>query len=207
MAGRGLAELLSGTCDSQVNPWEYLVGLGRRFGVPVYPSLSESRVLGETRYRRTLSKATVRGPCAWAAGADGIYLFNYFDPRRAAGTTWAIRRLCAKDKLYFVTPRNGSPDRYLAEARRFPHVPVLTPSDPWPVPDDKSAELELPVGDDLAWAQRSGLKPQVTCHVQTLGTGRLAVSLNGRELAPTRPAWALWFSDFPVPDGSPPSAA
>ena len=177
---QGLVDILSGTCYFQLNPWEYLVDLGHRYDVPVYPALSESRVQGESRLRRnSLESYHARATQAWAAGADGIYMFNYFNPRgpvwRALGDPKALR---TKDKLYFVTTRNGSPDRYLKGGSEFRNVPVISPSNPWLVSAD-ARELVLPMGDDLAWAKRAGLRPEVICHVQTLGAKDLRVTLNG----------------------------
>jgi hypothetical protein len=161
--------------------------------------LSESRVEGETRFRRdSLESYRARAAQVWASGADGIYIFNYFDPKgpiwRELGDPKALR---SRDKLYFISPRNGSPDAYLAGGRQYQHVPILTPSNPWLVPEDRPSEVDLAVGDDLPWAQQAGLKPKVTCHVQTLGTGRPAVMLNGRPLED--PTVAEQWLDFPVP--------
>jgi hypothetical protein len=194
----GLVDLLSGTCYFQLNPWEYLIELGRRYGVPVYPSLSESRLQGATRFNRnSLESYRARAARAWAAGADGIYVFNYFDPKgpvwRELGDPGALR---AKDKLYFVTARDGSPDSYLRGGRQYQQVPILTPNNPRLVPTDRPAEVELLVGDDLAWAQRAGHKPAVTCHVRTLGVGGLKAAFNGHPLE--KPTMADDWHDFPV---------
>jgi hypothetical protein len=195
----GLVDLLSGSCYFQLNPWEYLVGLGHRYGVPVYPSLSESRVLGETRFARSsLESYRARALQAWAAGADGIYMFNYFDPR---GQLWRElgdrQTLATRDKLYFVTPRDGPPDSYLAGGRQYQHLPILTPTNPWPVVTDQPAEVELAVGDDLARAQRTGHRAQVTCHLRALGSVGLQVALNGQALA--EPTVTGEWRDYPVP--------
>jgi hypothetical protein len=194
----GLVDLLVGSCYFQLNPWEYLVALGRRHGVPVYPSLSESRVLGESRFsRNSLESYRARAMRAWAAGADGIYIFNYFDP---TGPIWRElgdpKALSRKDKLYFASPRNGPPDSYLAGGRQYLRVAVLTPSNPWPVPEDRPIEVELPIGDDLVQAEQAGLEPKATCHVQALGSSRLAVSWNGQPLE-NATAVSDWL-DFPV---------
>jgi len=179
----GLTDLLSGTCYFQCNPWEYLVELGHRHGVPVYPCLSESRVQGETRFsRQSIESYRARAARAWASGADGIYLFNYFDPRgavwRELGDPAALQRM---DKLYFVTVRNGDPERYLAGGRKHRHVPILTPSDPWLVPTKEFREVELAIADDLAAAASAERKPQATCHVRATGRN-LELTLNGQRL-------------------------
>lgn len=193
----GLVDILSGTCYFQCNPWEYLINLGHRHGVPVYPCLSESRVLGETRLaRQSIESYRARAMRAWSAGADGIYLFNMFDPRaalwRELGDPVTLR---SKDKLYFVTPRNGDPERYLADGRKHRNVPILTPSDAWLLPSEEARIVELPVGDDLAWAEQAGLKPQVTCHVQATAPN-VELSINGHTLG--NPAAKDDWLDFAV---------
>jgi hypothetical protein len=190
----GLADILIGTCYFQCNPWEYLIELGHRHGVPVYPCLSESRVLGESRFsRQSIESYRARALRAWAAGADGIYLFNYFDPRgavwRELGDPAALRK---RDKLYFVTVRNGDPERYLASGRKHQHVPILTPSNPWPLPSDQSRDVVLKLDDDLAQADKN----QATCHVWA-SAPYLEVKLNGQRLE--KPAVKGEWLDFPVP--------
>jgi hypothetical protein len=194
----GLVDLLIGSCYFQLNPWEYLVDLGHRHNVPVYPSLSESRVQAETRFsRNSLESYRARALWAWTAGADGIYIFNYFNPK---GALWRElgdpETLRGKDKLYFVTVRDGSPDSYLAGGREYQHLPVLTPTKPSPVPVGEPTQIDLPVGDDLVSAQRAGLKPQVTCHVRLLGGSDVEVALNGHPL--TGPTPTDQWLDFPV---------
>ncbi|MFQ5811527.1 MAG: family 10 glycosylhydrolase, partial [Armatimonadota bacterium] len=128
----GLVDILVTTCYFRLNPWKYSVALGHKYDVPVYPCLSDSRVRGESRFRRA-SVESYRGRAmnAWAAGADGIHLFNHFDPKsavfREVGDPDA---LATADKLYFVTVRDGNPNGWLAGADRYRGVPILGPSHP-----------------------------------------------------------------------------
>ncbi|HUT93648.1 MAG TPA: hypothetical protein VMY37_29560 [Thermoguttaceae bacterium] len=195
----GLVDLLIGTGYFRLNRWEYLVELGHRYGVPVYPCLSESRIGTDTRFRRnSIESYRARAMRAWAAGADGIYLFNYFDPR---GAVWRElgdpEALSTMDKLYFVTVRDGSPDRYLAGGSQHRHVPILTPDNPFPIMADEPTEVELVVGDDLSRPQQEGRQAKVTCHVQTTGAGDVTATLNGKTL--DDPTVAGDWLDFPVP--------
>ncbi|MEA3401449.1 MAG: family 10 glycosylhydrolase, partial [Armatimonadota bacterium] len=76
-----LVDILITTCYFRLNPWEYSVELGHRYDVAVYPCLSDSRVRGETRFhRRSVESYRGRAMNAWTAGADGIHLFNFFNP-------------------------------------------------------------------------------------------------------------------------------
>ncbi len=194
-----LVDMLIGTGYFQLNRWKYLVELGHRHGVPVYPCLSESRIRTDTRFKRnSIESYRARAMQAWAAGADGIYLFNYFNPR---GPVWRELgdpdALASMDKLYFVTVRDGSPDRYLANGSRHRHVPILSPNNPLPIPTDQPAVIELVVGDDLSRSKQEGRMAKVTCHVQTTGTEDITVTLNGNALA--KPTVAADWLDFPVP--------
>ena len=198
----GLVDLLITTCYFQLNPWQYSVELGHKYGVEVYPCLSDSRVTGETRFRRG-SAASYRGRAAsaWAAGADGLHLFNFFDPKaeiwRQIGNVETLRPL---DKLYFVSVRDGDPQSYLAGGRQYQALPLVCPSHPQLIKPSRPATLEIQIGDDMAAARRAGLRPQVQLHLEmptASGPEQLRVRLNGAGLSDgrTNSGWI----DYPVP--------
>lgn len=191
----GLVDILSGTCYSQLNRWEVLVGLGHKYDVPVYPSLSESRVTTDTRFQRnSLESYRARAARAWAAGADGIYMFNYFNPR---GPVWRElgdpKALARKDKLYFVTVRNGRPDAYLANGARFRNVPIITPENPQMVGEKSPNVYDLYLAENL----QQEPKPAITCHLQALTAAPLNLAINDHPIqdVTVNGAW----SDFKVP--------
>jgi hypothetical protein len=191
----GLVDLLSGTCYFQLNPWEYLIGLGHKYDVPVYPSLSDSRVLSETRFqRRSLESYRGRAANAWAAGADGIYLFNYFNPNgpiwRELGDPQALK---TKDKLYFLTVRNGPPDSYLKDGARFRTLPVVSPMNGHLLELGRPKTYDLYVAEDVSGA----VKPQVTCHVRAVSPAPPQVKLNDQVLG--QPTVQDDWYDYPVP--------
>ncbi len=80
--GEDLVDLLVVGGYFQLNPWETSVALGRKYGVPVYPSLDDPRFKNPESQKLRTSDACYRGRAleAWTAGADGVYLFNFFDP-------------------------------------------------------------------------------------------------------------------------------
>jgi len=203
--GEGLFDVLITTGYFRLNPWEYSVELGHKHGVAVYPCLSDSRVRGETRFRRA-SAESYRGRAmnAWAAGADGLHLFNYFDPN---APMWSEigdpEALLPMDKLYFVTVRDGDPRSWLAAGRDHRTLPPFGPSHPRLVTTGQPLELEIVIGDDLAAAERRGLKPQIKLHVETPAVRKaeqLHVKLNGTELTDgvLEDGWV----DYPVPPAS-----
>ncbi|MGD9494939.1 MAG: family 10 glycosylhydrolase [Armatimonadota bacterium] len=184
----GLVDLLITTCYFRLNPWQYSVELGHRYGVPVYPCLSDSRVQGETRFRRqSVEGFRGRAMNAWSAGADGIHLFNYFNPRGAVfREVGDAKALAGLDKLYFATVRDGSANAWLVGGEGYRTVPVLTPQHPVSIAADAPVAIELQVGEDLAAARAAGAEPTVTLHLELPGLARaeqVRVTLNGHELS------------------------
>lgn len=203
--GEGLFDVLITTGYFRLNPWQYSVELGHKHGVAVYPCLSDSRVRGETRFHRA-SAESYRGRAmnAWAAGADGLHLFNYFNPNapmwREIGDP---ETLLPMEKLYFVTVRDGDPRSWLATGREHCTLPPFGPSHPRLVTTGQPLALEIAIGDDLATAERRGLKPQIKLHVETPAVrkaSQLHVKLNGTEL--TGGVLADGWVDYPVPSAS-----
>jgi len=182
----GLLDLLVTTCYFRLNPWETSVALGHKYGVPVYPCISDSRVKGEGRFRRG-SVESYRGQAleAWAAGADGIHLFNLFDVFgshspvfKETGDPKALRTM---DKLYFVTMRDGRPDSWLANGSKYRNLPILAPTYPKTITASKPLSLDMTVGEDFD----AGTKAQVTLHAQMpmlRNVHDVCVKLNGHEL-------------------------
>ena len=183
----GLCDLLVTTCYFQLNPWQYTVALGHKYGVPVYAGLSEARIIGQNRFNRDQIEC-YRGRAlnAWAAGVDGIYLFNYFNPKgapfRELGDPAPLRNM---KRLYFVTVRDGGPQRFLAKGERFQTIPILTPAHPAPITAAAPLETTLTVGDKVAQSLavqchlylpglQSAEQVEVQLAGQTLGGGRVS---------------------------------
>lgn len=198
---RGLADLLVTTCYFQLNPWEYSVRLGHKYGVPVYPCLSDARVEGESRFSRS-SVECYRGRAmnAWAAGADGIHLFNLFDVFgsrspvfKEVGDPKGLARL---NKLYFATLRDGDPNRWLSGGSKYGTVPILTPAHPHTIKRDRPLAIDVMMGDDLG----AGHGAKVSCHLlmpRLSKTAEVAVRVNGHAL--TGGKMVDGWLDLPVP--------
>ena len=198
----GLVDLLITTGYFRLNPWETSVELGHKYGVSVYPCLSDSRVRGETRFRRS-SIESYRGRAmnAWSAGADGLHVFNNFNPNAPVWKELGdAESLLTKDKLYFVTVRDGDPRRFLANGREYRTLPVFAPSHPRLVTASEPITLPIVIGDDLSAAVRNGKTPTVRLHLETptiQKVEQLHVKLNGVELTngDLNKGWA----DYTVP--------
>jgi hypothetical protein len=198
----GLVDLLITTCYFRLNPWEYSVELGHKYGVPVYPCLSDSRVRGETRFRRS-SVESYRGRAmnAWAAGADGLHVFNSFNPN---APMWSEigdpEKLASMDKLYFVTVRDGDPRSWLAKGREHRTAPLFGPSHSRLVTASQPVTLEIMIGEDLSGAEGRGEQPHVKLHLEAPSIHKveqLRLELNGTGL--TGGQLTEGWVDYPVP--------
>ncbi len=80
----GLIDILTGGCYFHLEPWENLVALGHRHGVPVYACLSGSRIVSASNPEATTADNALlwhaEAKQAWDAGVDGVYTFNLFNP-------------------------------------------------------------------------------------------------------------------------------
>ncbi len=183
-----LFDILVTTGYFRLNKWEHSIETGKKHGVAVYPCLSDSRVLGETRFfRRSLESLRARAMNAWQAGANGLYIYNHFNPNalmwKELGNPETIRY---KRKLYFVTVRDGNPSSWLANGQTYRSVPILTPSQPQSVTADNELAFNLSIADNLQAAKQSGYLPGLTLHLEAskvVEPSQLIVRLNGHQLA------------------------
>ena len=179
-----LVDILHTTCYFRLNPWETSVELGHKYDVPVYPCLSDSRVRGESRFRRgSVESYRGRAMNAWAAGADGIHTFNHFNAKSAVFRECGDpQTLAGLDKLYFVTIRDGNPSSWLKGGDAYRTVPILTPSSPMGLAPGQPLAVEMPVGEDFA---ATDAKPTVKLHLEMpaiMRGSQVEVKLNGHAL-------------------------
>ncbi len=165
-----LADLLVVTSYIQLNPWEYSVALGHKYGVPVYPSLDESRVRDEAArgLRSSVEAYRARAMNVWAAGADGVYMFNFFNPRsplwRELGDPAALQRM---NKDYFASVRGvGVAAGNSLPHQSFIHLATLNPGASLPLAPDKPATVKFSVGDDVRWGESKGVGADLTLRLQ-----------------------------------------
>ena len=150
----GLLDLLITSGYFQLNDWSYSVALGHRHGVKVYPSLDESRVKDPAAKKLRSSVASYRGRAlnAWKAGADGVYLFNSFNPNNAIwremGSPDQLARL---DQDYFASVRGlGAAAGGTYPHEPFVHIPTLNATRPTVVQTGEEGRISLTIGNDLA---------------------------------------------------------
>lgn len=185
----GLVDLLAVGGDFVLSPWEESVALGHEHGVPVYPVLTNTarHALPQFRERSNPQGYRARALSAWQAGADGVYLFNVFDPQapmwRELGDPESLRKL---DKSYYVL---SSPveqvARYLREGLRFCRLPMLSPEYPATLKAGEPLTTTLAVAEDVLWGNRQGVVPDLKlgASVQELNDPRnIVVTFNGHSL-------------------------
>ncbi|MCX6993400.1 MAG: hypothetical protein NT011_09705 [Kiritimatiellaeota bacterium] len=190
----GLVDMLTVTCYFQLNPWEYSVKLGHKYGVSVYAGLSESRVRAGSApgwpsdFKRN-SNLFYRGRAmqAWQSGVDGIYMFNYFDPNAPAWRELGDKQeLQVKNKVYFMAPRgDGSPGSYVKGGEKFRNAPTLSIDSPIFLRSNQPQKMTLVMAEGLPGAEQIKLRPEITCHlwVKSMAEGdRVDVKMNGRLL-------------------------
>lgn len=185
----GLVDLLAVGGDFVLSSWEESVALGRKHSVPVYPVLTDSarHPIPEFRARSRPEGYRARALAAWQAGADGIYLFNLFDPAapmwRELGDPALLR---TPDKDYYVA---SSPleqvTRYHPDGVRFCSLPTLSPEYPQTVTPARPLETTLLVSEDVRPGGEPAMARRLSLDIladEPGNVGQLTVLLNGHEL-------------------------
>ncbi len=169
----------------RLNKWEYSINLGHKYGVQVYPCLSETRVEGQAgRIRDSAECYRGRAMLAWSAGADGLFFFNHWEPAsrlwHEVGEPEVLERL---DKVYTTGARSPKAMGYwLRGGRRFLNRQVVSPERRIDLLPGRERKVSLVVGEHVERAE-------VTLEVRiedSEGIRRITVELNGRRLSSCR---------------------
>lgn len=191
----GLVDMLMPSGYFRLNEWDYSVALGHRHGVKVYPSLDESRVRDPAAkaMRSTVASYRGRAAAAWQAGADGVYLFNSFDPTNPIWRELGDPRvLGALEKDYFASVRGAG----TAAGGNLSYLPYLrtsqlNPGKPIVLKAGVAATAALYAGD------KDGGKRTIRLSIQTkeLATpSQIEVKFNGDTLKLAKPEPNNWIS-------------
>lgn len=170
----GLIDLLVVGGDILLSPWEESVALGHKYNVPVYPCLTyegrKQKWFEWTGRRSTPEAYRARAMNAWNAGADGIYLFNLFNPRapqwRELGEPAKLAKL---DKVYFgseVSVGFGKPahswvSKQMPGALQFRRLPTLSPEHPETLKPGEPLATTLTVGENVLRGKDQGVVPRL----------------------------------------------
>lgn len=137
----------------QINDWEYSIALARKYGKKVYPSLDESRLKDKDANALRIAIEGYRGraAAAWAAGADGIYFFNFNDTKpnvsllKEAGDP---DELMKHNRDYFASPRGvGSAAGGNYPFAKFLTIETLNPGNPKELVPGKPISARLHTGE------------------------------------------------------------
>eukprot|EP00825_Cyclidium_porcatum_P049125 TRINITY_DN8418_c0_g1_i2.p1 TRINITY_DN8418_c0_g1~~TRINITY_DN8418_c0_g1_i2.p1 ORF type:complete len:499 (+),score=6.94 TRINITY_DN8418_c0_g1_i2:403-1899(+) len=165
----GLFDQLGVSDYFRLNEWQVSVQLGHRYGVPVYASLSESRMKDAEakKVRDSIECYRARAMNVWDEGADGVYIFNLFNPRHPVWRELGEpKKLETRDKVYVIGARGVAVlNRWMAGGeKRFMKRPTLSPERPVKLKASEPYAVDLRVGEDVR--PKSGLTPQATLRVR-----------------------------------------
>jgi len=182
-------------------PAREMVQLGHQYDVPVYPCITNCAMYkngfwGGGRGPDLLNFSSLeawRGAAMniWNCGADGVYLFNCFEPKsqiwRELGNPDALAKM---DKMYAVD--------YLDMNRALGEAKASLPTEgflPVTLKQAESVSVELPVGEDIQSANLAELKLYLHLN-QPAGKDGVTVKLNGAALKD--PKLAEGWLEFPL---------
>ncbi len=194
----GLVDMMAVSDYFRLNEWRVSVALGHRYNVPVYPCLSETRMRDAEAAKARSSKECYRARAlnAWAAGADGVYMFNSFNPRSPLWREMGDPKVLAPlDKVYVIGARGVAVINFWMEdgERRFMKRPTLSPERPVALKPGEAFTVPLEVGEEPGAAQ-----VELRVRVKALAEpADLSVKMNGEALAnPTAAgAWLTYAVD------------
>jgi hypothetical protein len=203
--GESLVDLLITGGYFRLNDVAYSVALAREHGVKVYPSLDESRVRDPDARKLRSTTEAYRGRAleAWGAGADGVYLFNAFNPLdpiwRELGSP---AQLASAGRDYFASMLGQG----AAAGGAYPHVgfmriPRLNPATPIALSPGTSECITLAIGTASGPAARAvGPSGRLRLQFATApNPEQLNVSVNGASL--TRGAVDRTWLEFDLAPG------
>lgn len=138
----------------RLEPWDTNVALARSYDVAFYACLPENRMRdpAQRQERDAIETLRARALTAWAAGVDGIAMFNFNAASHGLqlwnelGDPGLLRRL---PKRYFASYQGVSSASNYVPAGPFVKLPTLTPDKPEVLVAGVARSYGLYVGDDL----------------------------------------------------------
>jgi len=198
---KDLIDLLITSGYFQLNPWETSVAIGKKYNVPVYPSLDESRVrdVSAKKLRMTVESYRGRALTARQAGTSGVYLFNSFNPRnRIWKELGSVEDLEKQDQDYFASIRGvGAAAGSTLPHQPDQHISTLNPHAPLTVQPGTPVTVPFPFACNIRRAHPDQT-PRLVLHLQfdQASPDRLEITLNGESLL--SPKVAQNWLEFPL---------
>ncbi len=123
----------------------------------------------------------------WASGADGIQIFNCFDPThplwRQLGSPQTLQGLTKHYYGTYLGPRMTK--GYLIGGDKYVRLPTLCPYAPVALKPGQSHTTTINIGEDVNSSDLKGLAPRITLRVQVselADAAEVTVSLYGTPL-------------------------
>ncbi|NQT16920.1 MAG: hypothetical protein HQ582_29450 [Planctomycetes bacterium] len=186
----GLLDIMIPSGYFQLAPWRDTVKLCHGYNVAVYPCLSNCTMSDLSARKRRMNIETYRARAmnVWASGADGVQIFNCFDPThplwRELGSPQTLQGLTKHYYGTYLGPRMTG--GYLIGGRKYNRLPTLCPFAPVSLKPGQAHTTTVNIGEDVNSRNDNRLVPRITLRLevgQPAGTSEMTVSLNGQPLA------------------------
>ena len=152
------------TGEVTLTPYEDLINLGHRYGVPVYPCLLRTRVYDDAE-RKSVESFRAQAISAFRKGADGVYTFNLFPEE---GYTEVFREvgepelLEHRSKLYCVDAVGIRMESEFAPSLgKYANRPVISPRNPTTVQPGTTRRIPIYIGDSMSGSKKPEVKLRV----------------------------------------------
>jgi hypothetical protein len=185
----GLLDIMIPSGYFQLAPWRETVELCHANKVAVYPCLSNCTMgdLAARKRRMNIETYRARAMNVWASGADGIQIFNCFDPShplwRELGSPQTLQGLTKHYYGTYLGPRMTG--GYLIGGQKYNRLPTLSPTVPVSLKPGQAHATTINVGEEVNADNVQGPVPRITLRLQVspaTGTDEITVSLNENPL-------------------------
>ena len=185
----GLLDIMIPSGYFQLAPWRDTVKMCHEHDVAVYPCLSNCTLMDLSARKRRMNIETYRARAmnVWASGADGIQIFNCFDPThplwRELGSPETLHGLTKHYYCTYLGPRMTK--GYLVGGDKYVRVPTLCPYAPVSLDPGQTHATTVNIGEDVNYGPGRDSPSVITLRLQVHGLKSptaMTVSLNGTPL-------------------------
>ena len=178
---RQLVDLVFAGSDwERFSPVSDMIALGKRYGVKVYASVDVSWLKARPPFQRGFLAALGQGAAAFAAGADGIYYFNYFCTanglKQLAEFPRRPEEFVGKNKDYFLQYNHMGTlaIRNIRSLHRTPRFPLF-------LAETQSIRFPMEIGENFHSPEVLAQRPSIQLNVRLChrGNARLGCRING----------------------------
>ncbi len=185
----GLLDIMIPSGYFQLAPWRDTVKMCHAHKVAVYPCLSNCTMSDLSARKRRMNIETYRARAmnVWSSGADGIQVFNCFDPThplwRQLGSPQTLQGLTKHYYGTYLGPRMTK--GYLSGGDKYMRLPTLCPYAPVTLKPGQAHATTINIGEDVNSPDLKGPAPRITLRLQVSDLpdpAEITVSLNDNAL-------------------------